>query len=599
MRVLAVIATFGLGGCGLAVGLGDYQLDGDPAGSGGSVPTGGAPPACTTAEDCTPVDVACRTVACEAGECVLDFSVMGTPCSAAGGDQCDGNGACIKDNGKGCRTPLECTSNNCIDGVCCESECVGPCVACDLVDSEGACSNLPTAVPDDSCLGAICDGSGACAVGADKWGLTIFDDGDQFVHDFTMDADGNTYAVGYLNGSIMIGNNSFTSDGNDPFVVKHDPNGNHLYSNVFNNPGDQRANAIAVDADGNMWIVGEFITSDVNFGTGVISNGGSVSIFAIKLSPAGDVLYAADFFESNAIQRPTDVAIDSLNNVWIVGHLEGSVNFGGGALSGPDPNRDAAFIVKLNAGGLWQMSDVFGGTLETRATNVAVDDNDDVVMVGELRSTVNFGGADLIGAAGNNPDVFIAKYDIAGVHEWSHAYVGGSGYKVTEALDVDPVGNIAFGGRFETSINFGGGELQSVGNGEDMFLAKLGPDGAHLFSMQYGDVADDGAVEGVAFDALGNLIVIGDYEGDITFGGPTFSNPTTADDIAVFKLAADNTHLWSRQFGDVSSQFARGIAVHRDTGNIAFAGEMDGEIKLGLQTLVAGGQNLFVICMGP
>lgn len=78
--------------------------------------------------------------------------------------------------GEACEAPADCESGRCVDGVCCESSCNGPCEACSE-ELTGAASGLcapvlPDTDPDDDCEdeGAAscgttgeCDGDGACA----------------------------------------------------------------------------------------------------------------------------------------------------------------------------------------------------------------------------------------------------------------------------------------------------------------------------------------------------------------------------------------------------------------------------------------------------
>lgn len=96
------------------------------------------------------------------------------PPAAGGGPSCSSRCAAIGDE---CSAPNDCESGRCVDGVCCESSCAGPCQACSA-ELTGAASGVCAAVsrdtdPDDDCEdeGAAscgqtgsCDGDGACAV---------------------------------------------------------------------------------------------------------------------------------------------------------------------------------------------------------------------------------------------------------------------------------------------------------------------------------------------------------------------------------------------------------------------------------------------------
>jgi hypothetical protein len=71
-----------------------------------------------------------------------------------------------------CQAGTECRSGYCVDGICCESACMGPCQACDVAESAGRCLPVPDGQdPDDDCKedpasscgrDGACDGKGAC-----------------------------------------------------------------------------------------------------------------------------------------------------------------------------------------------------------------------------------------------------------------------------------------------------------------------------------------------------------------------------------------------------------------------------------------------------
>jgi hypothetical protein len=93
------------------------------------------------------------------------------------GDACagsDGGGDDGPPRGKGepCGGSGGCSSGFCVDGVCCESECAGPCRSCNLPGNAGSCAVVADGQdPRDACheqpadgcgLDGSCDGAGAC-----------------------------------------------------------------------------------------------------------------------------------------------------------------------------------------------------------------------------------------------------------------------------------------------------------------------------------------------------------------------------------------------------------------------------------------------------
>jgi len=138
--------------------------------------------ACAVASDCASgfcADGVCCDSAC-GGACKA-CNLAGTvgTCSNVGAGQdpasecpgatnCNGNGACaLFSNGTACTIGMECSSGNCIDGVCCNTTCVGACKACNVAGSNGTCTNIANGQdPASECTGAqVCNGAAACVGG--------------------------------------------------------------------------------------------------------------------------------------------------------------------------------------------------------------------------------------------------------------------------------------------------------------------------------------------------------------------------------------------------------------------------------------------------
>ena len=108
------------------------------------------------------------TTACRANQCLNNTTCL-TTCSATqpctGVAFCDANGVCQpkKAQGATCGQTAECNVGSCVDGVCCESACTGPCLSCALTATLGLCR--PIVSRDDTNLVACpgtCDAGGLC-----------------------------------------------------------------------------------------------------------------------------------------------------------------------------------------------------------------------------------------------------------------------------------------------------------------------------------------------------------------------------------------------------------------------------------------------------
>jgi hypothetical protein len=91
---------------------------------------------------------------------------------------CGGGGNCATKcvNGKKCGAAADCASGFCVDGVCCNSDCTGLCLACSVANGsagiDGTCGPIKAGTdPKNECTDAMaptcktdgfCDGAGAC-----------------------------------------------------------------------------------------------------------------------------------------------------------------------------------------------------------------------------------------------------------------------------------------------------------------------------------------------------------------------------------------------------------------------------------------------------
>src|SRR5690606_3551917 len=79
----------------------------------------------------------------------------------------DGEGNCLLRPGDACSDDADCSTDHCVDGVCCKTLCDAVCERC---DAEGACEPVASGDDvDDECDDASCDGTGRCATGSLLW----------------------------------------------------------------------------------------------------------------------------------------------------------------------------------------------------------------------------------------------------------------------------------------------------------------------------------------------------------------------------------------------------------------------------------------------
>jgi hypothetical protein len=177
---------------------------------------------------------------------------------------------------------------------------------------------------------------------------------------------------------------------------------------------------------------------------------------------------------------------------------------------------------------------------------------------------------------------------------WFQQY-GGMGAVTPVAVAADAAGEPVVTGNFTGVVNFGSGPLNGDSGAGDVFVTKLLASGAGLWGKFYGDPQSQIA-GGVAVDKSGDVLVTGGFQGKVFFGGSTLTS-AGAFDAFVVKLDAAGAHLWSKGFGDGSSQ--RGAAIGADGGgNVAVLGQFTGTIDFGAKAHTSAsnaGGDLFLL----
>jgi hypothetical protein len=127
-------------------------------------------------------------------------------------------------------------------------------------------------------------------------------------NDLAVDAQGNVYVTGYSEGNGTI---------YDYNTIKYDAAGNELWVKRYNGPanGEDRANSLAVDASGNVYVTG--------YSTG---NGTSSDYATIKYDTDGNELWIKRY---NGPKNDVAcfLAVDAAGNVYVTGQSNPCIDF--------------------------------------------------------------------------------------------------------------------------------------------------------------------------------------------------------------------------------------------------------------------------------
>lgn len=352
------------------------------------------------------------------------------------------------------------------------------------------------------------------ADGAHIWSRRFGDVDEQQAVSLVLTANNDVGLVGSFHGSVDFGGGELKSSGSgDVFVTRlSGVDGTHLWSKAFGDPANQNAAAGVIDPSGDFVVVGGF-NGALDFGNGPLLSNGNGDIFVAKLAGKDGALLWSRAFGDSEYQGAAGVAVDGAGDVFIVGGFAGTIDFGGGPLTGQG-NIDA-FVTKLAGNdGSYLWSRTFGDSENQVATGATIDAKGNVVVVGQFGGTVDFGSGPISSQTAN--DIFIVKLaGSEGKGIWSRASFDADGDEILRSVATDQWDNLVLTGEFTGTLDFGGGPLTAIKS--DIFVAKLAPDnGKHVWSKKFGKQGTEDA-NSVATDSSGAVFLTGSFE-DVSFG---------------------------------------------------------------------------------
>jgi len=310
-----------------------------------------------------------------------------------------------------------------------------------------------------------------------------------------------------------------------------------VYAGFIGGTGDDRGNAIAVDAEGNVYVTGETNSLQTSFpvvgGLDDSQNGG-VDAFIAKVDPSGTQLLYAGFIGGAGDDRGKSIAVDSLANVYITGETSSDqISFP--VIIGPDLTFNGttdAFVAKINSSGTNLVyAGYIGGLDADRGMGIALDSFNRAYVTGETASSgisfpngTGFGGLNSFDASLNGGvDAFVARVAVSGASLDYAGFLGGLGTDRGTSIAVDSLNRAYITGEtdspsssFPTGVGFADmTSFDSSLNGDsDAFVVRVAADGLSLNYAGYigGSLSDQG--NGIVVDGDGNAYVTGETSSD-------------------------------------------------------------------------------------
>src|SRR5260370_31277416 len=275
-----------------------------------------------------------------------------------------------------------------------------------------------------------------------------------------------------------------------------------VYSSFLGNGYQDEGNAVAVDAAGNLYLVGD--TFSVMYGDS--------DVLIRKIAPDGSAfLYTADIGGSDN-DYGTGIAVDPSGSVYVCGDWA-STDFPLRAMPFQKGNagNNNAIVLRLDPAGNVIFSTYIGGTYDDRANALALDTQGNVYITGGAIS------GDFPTSAGayqtqlsGGIDCFVVKFDSQGNRIFS-TFVGGGSDDLASSIAVDSQGNSYITGQtLSDSYPPVNASFQHSRHGaNDAFVTEISADGSQLVYSTFAGGGGEDIGNGIAVDAAGQAYVVG------------------------------------------------------------------------------------------
>ncbi|MCX7944855.1 MAG: hypothetical protein N2746_10155 [Deltaproteobacteria bacterium] len=372
--------------------------------------------------------------------------------------------------------------------------------------------------------------SNGTILNARSFGSTGYDS----VKGLTVNQNGDIIITGYFENEINFGGGVLSSlGGRDIFLTKLNSNLDLIWAKAYGSMGLDEGNTLAIDKELNIILAGKFQNSMVMDGSTLVSKGED-DIFLAKFNNNGRLLWTKAFgapAATNGIDMVSSLVTDKDNNIYMTGAFTDMENFGGSdliskghydiflasfnesgvhkkSISIGSKGLDLSTAIRMNSENELLVSAIFSDTLKIGTKEfttkggmeililkldksfsfidgvsfgssqddmpvIALDNNDNILMIGSSYGLIKFGEEELTNRG--DSDIILVKLTKDLRHVFSYTF-GSPKSDNGVGITADEFGSIYITGEISGAVDFGGGDLPYPQlNLKDFFLAKYLP----------------------------------------------------------------------------------------------------------------------------
>ena len=351
------------------------------------------------------------------------------------------------------------------------------------------------------------------------------------------------------------------------------------FSTFLGGSGADRADGIAVDSAGNVYVTGDTFSTNFPITPGAFQTAKlpfNTDAFVTKMNATGTALIYSTYFGGVNREAANDIAVDSAGNAYITGLTDSSdlpVTPGAFRTIPVITDEFTAYVTKFNATGTalvysTYLAPIIGG-------GIAVDSAGNAYIAGQANQDYpTTPGAFQTTSAGNS-EAFVTKMNATGTALIYSTFLGGPGFDAASEIAIDAAGNAYVAGQAQAGFPVTPGAFQTSFNGvTDAFVTKVNPSGTGLVYSTFLGGSGIEAANGIAINSAGNAYATGftDSSNFPVTPGAFQTVKAGGQDVFVTALNATGSGLaYSTFLGGDANEFSTDIAVDA-AGNASVVG---------------------------